>query len=192
MEIASQDPVRGLAHFLAGHPCDLVVLATHDREGLPRWIKPSIAEAMSRRSHLQTLFIPPHGTGFIDATAGTFNLKRLLVPVDHKPAPGPALAAIERFCGALAVTPDIHILHIGNEMPALPSPADSRHRTSEQVLTGSVVEGILQAAKETEANLIGMATAGHHGILDGIRGSTTERVLRQAPCPVLAIPIGQR
>jgi len=41
-----------------------------------------------------------------------------------------------------------------------------------------------------KANLIGMATAGHHGLLDALRGSTTERVLRQAPCPVLAIPIG--
>ncbi len=192
VEIAPQDPVRGLAHFLAGHPCELMVLATHGREGLPRWIKPSIAEAISRHSHLQTLFIPPHAAGFVDAAAGAFNLKHLLVPVDHKPAAGPALAAIERFCRALAVTPDIHILHIGNEMPALPPPADSRHRMSEQVLSGNVVEGILQGAKETGANLIGMATAGHHGLLDAIRGSTTERVLRQAPCPVLAIPIGQR
>jgi nucleotide-binding universal stress UspA family protein len=191
VEISPQDPVPGLAHFLAGHPCELIVLATHGREGLPRWIKPSVAEAMSRRAHLQTLFIPPDGNGFVDAAAGAFNLKHLLVPIDHKPAAGPALAAIERFCRALAVTPDIHILHIGNEMPALPPPADSRHRMSEQVLAGNVVEGILQAAKETGANLIGMATAGHHGILDALRGSTTERVLREAPCPVLAIPIAQ-
>ncbi len=191
VEIAVQDPVQGLAHFLAGHPCDLVVLATHGREGLPRWFKPSIAEAMSRRAHLQTLFIPSHGAGFVDAAAGGFSLKHLLVPVDHKPAAGPALAAIERLCRALTVTPDIHILHIGDEMPALPPRTDSRHRMVEQVLTGNVVEGILQAAKETEADLIGMATAGHHGIFDAIRGSTTERVLRQAPCPILAIPVGQ-
>jgi nucleotide-binding universal stress UspA family protein len=39
-----------------------------------------------------------------------------------------------------------------------------------------------------QANLIAMPTAGHHGFLDAVRGSTTERVLRHAPCPVLAVP----
>src|SRR5262249_55875488 len=35
--------------------------------------------------------------------------------------------------------------------------------------------------------LLGMPTAGHHGVLDALRGSTTERVIRQAPCPVFAL-----
>ena len=59
-----------------------------------------------------------------------------------------------------------------------------------EVRSGDVVEGILAAAADMRANLIGMATAGHHGLLDALRGSTTERVLRHAPCPVLAIPVG--
>jgi nucleotide-binding universal stress UspA family protein len=33
-----------------------------------------------------------------------------------------------------------------------------------------------------------MATEGRHGFLDAVRGSTTERVLREAGCPVLAVP----
>jgi nucleotide-binding universal stress UspA family protein len=33
-----------------------------------------------------------------------------------------------------------------------------------------------------------MATAGHEGILDALRGSVTQQVLRQAPCPLLAVP----
>lgn len=32
-----------------------------------------------------------------------------------------------------------------------------------------------------------MATKGHEGFLDALRGTTTERVLRQAECPVLAV-----
>ncbi|HEY3719491.1 MAG TPA: universal stress protein, partial [Roseiarcus sp.] len=43
---------------------------------------------------------------------------------------------------------------------------------------------------EWPADLIVMPTAGHVGYLDALRGSTTERVLRQAPCPVLAMPAG--
>jgi nucleotide-binding universal stress UspA family protein len=37
-----------------------------------------------------------------------------------------------------------------------------------------------------------MPTAGHHGVLDALRGSTTERVIRHAPCPVLALPLTSR
>jgi hypothetical protein len=36
-----------------------------------------------------------------------------------------------------------------------------------------------------------MPTAGHQGFLDVLRGSTSERVLRHAPCPVLSIPAGR-
>ena len=45
---------------------------------------------------------------------------------------------------------------------------------------------ILDAARE--ADLIVMATEGEHGIIDALRGSVTERVVRDAPCPVLAVP----
>jgi nucleotide-binding universal stress UspA family protein len=34
-----------------------------------------------------------------------------------------------------------------------------------------------------------MSTAGHHSFLDALRGSTTERVLRQLSCPLLTVPV---
>jgi nucleotide-binding universal stress UspA family protein len=51
---------------------------------------------------------------------------------------------------------------------------------------GDVVAVILDAA--AEADLVVMATEGEHGIIDALRGSVTERVVRDAPCPVLAVP----
>ena len=54
---------------------------------------------------------------------------------------------------------------------------------------GPVVETIVSVAEEIDANIIVMPTAGHHGLLDALRGSVTERVLREAPCPVLAVPV---
>jgi nucleotide-binding universal stress UspA family protein len=50
-----------------------------------------------------------------------------------------------------------------------------------------VVQAIVDSAIEFEADIIAMPTAGHHGVLDALRGSTTERVIRHAPCPVLAL-----
>ena len=35
-----------------------------------------------------------------------------------------------------------------------------------------------------------MTTDGRDGFLDALRGSHSERVLRQAPAPVLAVPAG--
>jgi hypothetical protein len=34
-----------------------------------------------------------------------------------------------------------------------------------------------------------MPTEGRHGLSDALLGTTTERVLREAPCPVLAVPM---
>jgi nucleotide-binding universal stress UspA family protein len=53
---------------------------------------------------------------------------------------------------------------------------------------GNTVQTILAAAIEYDADLICMPTAGRQGVVDALRGSTTERVIRQAPCPVLAVP----
>ncbi len=47
----------------------------------------------------------------------------------------------------------------------------------------------MDAATEFDVDFIGMPTAGNHGVLDALRGSTTERVIRHAPCPVFAIPV---
>jgi nucleotide-binding universal stress UspA family protein len=56
--------------------------------------------------------------------------------------------------------------------------------------SGGVVDAIARAATDRSADLIVMATAGHRGVLDALRGSVTEMVIRAAPCPVLAVPGG--
>ena len=53
---------------------------------------------------------------------------------------------------------------------------------------GPVVGTILEVAEEVSADLIVMATAGHKSVLDALRGSTTEAVLRKAQRPLLAVP----
>ena len=53
---------------------------------------------------------------------------------------------------------------------------------------GEPVAEILAAAELVGADLIVMPTAGRAGVFEVLRGSTTEQVLRQAPCPLLAVP----
>jgi Universal stress protein family len=67
---------------------------------------------------------------------------------------------------------------------------ETKARASPSIMLrcGDVVKSIVDAAIEYDVDLIGMPTAGRHGVLDALRGSTTQRVVRHAPCPVFAVP----
>jgi nucleotide-binding universal stress UspA family protein len=56
-----------------------------------------------------------------------------------------------------------------------------------QVVEGRPIPEILRVAKETEAGLIVLGTHGRTGFDRLLLGSVTERILRQAPCPVLTV-----
>ncbi|MCL4720703.1 MAG: universal stress protein [Gammaproteobacteria bacterium] len=56
-----------------------------------------------------------------------------------------------------------------------------------EVLVGRPSEAIIDYAREKGAAMIVMTTHGHSGIRHVLLGSTTEAVLRHAPCPVLSI-----
>ena len=55
----------------------------------------------------------------------------------------------------------------------------------------SPAEGIVDVAKEINADLIVMASHGRSGVSRVLLGSVAERVLRHAPCPVLIVPVGR-
>ncbi len=184
-----QDLVRGMLGFFDRHPTNLIVLATRGRDGPPCWLHGSVAEIVSRRAAKPTLFIPPSARGFVDQLSGRLRLHRVLVPVDHAPAPSAPLNAIGEFVQLLtghALV--VHLLHVGTLAPAVQRASPAQVPVNVEVRQGDVVETILRTAAEINADLIAMPTAGHHGIFDALRGSTTERVLRHAPCPVLAMP----
>jgi nucleotide-binding universal stress UspA family protein len=186
------DPLRALLHFLGAHPSDLLVLSTHGRDGVAYWLHGSIAEELSRAVKLPTLFVPPAARGFVDQNTGKINLSRVLVPVDHSPSPAAAFGAISEFVNStMQQEAKIELLHIGESVPLFRSISDGAI-VPVTLRTGDVVSTILKAAEAQQADLIAMPTAGHQGFLDAVRGSTSERVLRHAPCPVLTIPAGHR
>lgn len=53
--------------------------------------------------------------------------------------------------------------------------------------TGKAFMGIITAAREYKADLIVMGTHGSSGLNHVLFGSTAEKVVRKAPCPVLTV-----
>jgi nucleotide-binding universal stress UspA family protein len=185
------DPERGLVHFLGTNRCDLLVLATHGRNGLDRLLHRSLAEALARRIGLPSLLLPLHGRGFIDLTTGAPSLQNILMPVDRD-TPSAAASLALRIADLLGCTEAVvHALHVGptEEAPSVvvePQHAPRLRRLSGE---GAVVPAILEAAAQVDADLIAMTTWGHNDLLDTLWGSTTEQVLRQAGRPLLAMPV---
>src|SRR6266540_5411108 len=60
----NSDPARGVLHYLGEYPHDLIVLATHQRDGFDRLTHKQVAEPIARRSGEMTLFIPHGSEGF--------------------------------------------------------------------------------------------------------------------------------
>ena len=181
------DPVRASMRQIEKQKPDLLVLATRGRYGLPLWLKPSVAQAIARRTDAMTLFVPQGCRGIV-SLGGVINLRRILLPVDHKPDPREALTRATRAAEALGnECVEIVLLHVnGIDFPQVDRQDGKAWVWKELRREGDVVAVILDAAEE--ADLIVMATEGRQGIYDALRGSVTERIVRGAPCPVLAVP----
>ena len=188
--------VRGhrVAEALVGYyntnVIDLLVLAADQRSHWTHWLRSDTTATVANKLSIPTLFVPANGRGCVSLEDGHVSMQQVLIPVDHNSKLG---VAVERGLRALNTFGDDHsqltLLHVGSEsnFPEVPVPRGP-WKVVRSVRSGSPGAEIIAAARELEADLIVMVTKGSEGILDVLRGSTTEQVLRAAPCPVLSIP----
>lgn len=181
--VESQSTVQGVAAYVQRHLCDLMVLMTHNRTGLERWLEESVAEETARETRIPALFLREDHRGFVDQDTGAVSLNTVLMPVEASVPPLDAFRHIADFTHALNPSADVMLLHVGAELPIFEGLLPHI-----ELRQGPVVETILSYAAEIGADMIAMPTQGRRGLLDALRGSTTERVLHGSPCPVYAIP----
>jgi nucleotide-binding universal stress UspA family protein len=141
-----------------------------------------------------------------------FKIERILVPLDFSPASTEALdyavSLAKQFRAA------IHLVHVypPDEASSIPGAGHLLLRSAEaiehlneeltgihrkhvptfrpescHVRTGQPYQEIVCLAREIDADLIALSTRGHSGLKHLLLGSTTERVIRSAPCPVLVV-----
>ena len=186
------DPVEAVMRYLQTHEVDLIVLATHQKEGQVSWMGKSVAEPLARRAVEMTLFIPDNCDGFVSAADGSVSLDRVLVPVAPAPRPQPAVDAACRLVNALKSPNGVfQLMHVGKQttMPRIRQREVAGWEWQTDLRSGDVIQNIIDAANELEADLVVMGTDGRSGFLEGLRGSHSERVLKQTGIPLLIVPV---
>lgn len=173
----------GIASYVDEHRCDLLVMTSHDRSTFRRLISGSVSAAAARATHTPALFLREGHSGFVKANTGETSLTRIVAPVDGRIPTTGAWELATHLARSLGCEPQIFPLHIGRE-----TPEQYRRMPNLARRDGAVVETILAFAEEIHADLIVMPTEGRDGPVDAVFGSTTERVIQEAPCPVLAVP----
>jgi nucleotide-binding universal stress UspA family protein len=190
---AGRSPVKACLHYLAKDQADLIVLAVRQREGRMGWLERSVGKPMARAAGQITLFLPQGVNGFVSAEDGSVALRNILIPAATKPAPEPAMEAAVRLIRNFKLSAGtVTLLHVGEKSGArfvnLPQTPGWTWKCLAK--KGSPADTILQTAAEVGADLIMMTTDGPNGFLDGLRGTTSEQVLRKARCPVANLPAG--
>lgn len=148
------------------------------------------------------------------ATTPPFRLRRILVPVDFSECSRKALRFALPFARQFqarlvlvhVVEPMIVPENLVMAVPELPEAGSglvkdaqtrleklgekeipTEARGGALVRVGRPFQEIIEAANEEDADLIIIATHGYTGLKHVLLGSTAERVVRHAPCPVLTV-----
>lgn len=182
---------------------DLVVLGTHGRTGLRKWISGSVAERIVRLSPIPVMTIQKN---FKKTT-----LKKILVPVDFSTHANFSVDRAQTLSSLLdadlvylhsievETLPDFNTVEFDSIFdlnPDLRSDMIKRMRkfadTDDEKIQFIVTEGkahkaIKKYADENDIDLIIMGTRGTSDLEHFLTGSNTERVVRIAPCPVLTV-----
>ena len=191
----------------------LVVMSTHGRGGLDRWIHGSVADSILRESSVPVLVIPSQG---LDRWEG--GAPKVLVPLDGsdraRAALGPATEMATALGGSLvlaSVVPypqyvayaegysfiepdpgDVAIAEMRAYLEGLAATVRTPALSVEVIVEyGSAYGGITAMAEQAQATLIAMATHGRGGVSRAILGSVATATIRQAGVPVLLVRPGE-
>lgn len=116
--------------------------------------------------------------------AKEFNAKLFLIYVVE-----PMIYPADFSMGQIAIPSTDIDLHARaeEELKNLAKSIDASLKVETIIKTGKPFVEIIETAKEKDIDLIIIATHGHTGVEHLLFGSTAEKVVRKAPCPVLTL-----
>jgi nucleotide-binding universal stress UspA family protein len=173
------------------------------------WRNPVVASRLSRSSPVPVVVVPPRMVG-----PARLSLKRIVAAVDFTVASAIALRTAvdlsKRHRASLTILHAMeaprHMVFSGGEASRLVQqlPAQAKvlaervkrkaiavgaSNAESIVVTGDAHRGIVQTAKENDADLIVMGVAPRTWIDEAVSSSTLRGVLRRAKTPILVVPV---
>jgi len=202
-------PSQAILAAAKEHPPDLLVLGTRGLTGLAHLLLGSTAERVVQRAECPVLTIHP---GDADRHR---QIRTVIVPTDFSEDASQAIECALRLLSRLDHEVELVLLnayHLPIEYTAygpiptsvnyLKDVASEAQDRLREIAEGFQREGlkvetvcregfapdvILEEAESREADLIAMGTHGRSGLSHLLLGSTAERVVQKAPCPVMTI-----
>jgi nucleotide-binding universal stress UspA family protein len=193
---------------------DLVISATRGRTGLKRLLLGSVTERLMRTLTCPLLVVHSPEQGFVDVADQKIQLKRVLVGCDFSEDSGVAMQYGLSF--AQEFEAELHLVHVVEpptyqHMLKPPSALQEeinqelRNRLEEKLrelvpeearnwctpetdlLEGNAYEELTRYAESHSIDMIVLGVRGHGLVKTLLVGSTTDRVIRKSPCPVLSV-----
>jgi nucleotide-binding universal stress UspA family protein len=182
---------------------DIVVMGTHGRTGIGRWIIGSTTESLLRTMPVPVLTVS-HATR-------PMNFERILFATDFSDASEPGFVYARDMARALqARLVVLHVLKTASlEEPLTPRRREVARETAQSKLAALVRDGashgidveaflaegtpaseILRAAADNRADLILLNITARGTLERVLFGTTAEHIVKGANVPVLSIPVG--
>lgn len=209
------DPADEIRQEVDTRQVDLVVMSTHGRSGLGRWIYGSVGEKVLAASRVPILLVRP--TGHVPAVDRDPAQSSILVPLDGSSLAEAALPhaeyLAERLGGKLVllrvvepaapafaypgtVTPplldiepdraaQLYLAVLAQRLCAAGMPVQT------VVRQGWAADVIAYGCTEDRPSMIVMATHGRSGVARVLLGSVALEVVRRSPLPVLLVRPGE-
>lgn len=202
-DVVQGNPATAIVEYADEYDHDLLVMATHGREGVSRFLLGSVSEKVVRLATVPVLTARLRPDERL-----AFPYEDVLVPTDGSSAADRAADHALSLAAALDAT--VHVLSVvedGSPVPdALSSDADEAAaaadavddviadaeargvaETVRHVERGSPAEAILGCVEANGVDAVVMGTTGRRGTDRILLGSVAEKTVRAAPVPVLTI-----
>ena len=201
--------VREIVRLASGIPADLVVMGTHGLSGFKRLLLGSVTERVLRESPCPVLTVPPR---VVQHAPEPLSLAIVVCAVDFSSSSARALdyavSVARKAEGRLVVfhalewfDEEVERPHAGVDTKRLPTSEDDARQELEELLTpdaracdpelvvgyGRPAGEVLRVVRESKAGLIVLGVHGRNALDRTLFGSTTQQVVREAPCPVLTV-----
>jgi nucleotide-binding universal stress UspA family protein len=216
-EIARGNPAVEILRVAAEQEVDLIAMTTHGRGALERWVFGSVADRVARSSPVPVLLVRPS-----ERAPQPVVIRRLVVPLDGSPLAEEALPTAQTLAKRLGVPIHlISAIDMMRIIPVEVTPvvafdaavyeetlsqldagatallaeiserlAHEGLHTSSEVAHGSPFMTIAEAVHD--GDLIVMTSHGRSGVQRWLLGSVAEKLVREAPVPVVLVPVAAR